>query len=190
MSELVFRVEPADNARLANLCGQFDEHLKQIERRLGVDIGNRGDRFRISGDPAPVETARHLSSTNLYAMTETEQLAPESVHLALQDAGLEGIAERGRARLADGGEPAASAADEAPSAGVRLSDAPLAAAENAARAVARGPRRARRHRRRRRRVHPRAPPRPRTSSSRRGAWPSSAAGRGRSITSRASRTAT
>ena len=25
-------LEPADNARLANLCGQLDEHLRQIER--------------------------------------------------------------------------------------------------------------------------------------------------------------
>ncbi|HPE74360.1 MAG TPA: phosphate starvation-inducible protein PhoH, partial [Candidatus Competibacter sp.] len=26
-------LEPADNARLANLCGHLDEHLRQIERR-------------------------------------------------------------------------------------------------------------------------------------------------------------
>ena len=31
-------LEPADTERLANLCGQFDEHLKQIESRLQVDI--------------------------------------------------------------------------------------------------------------------------------------------------------
>ena len=24
-------LEPADNLRLANLCGQFDEHLRQLE---------------------------------------------------------------------------------------------------------------------------------------------------------------
>jgi phosphate starvation-inducible PhoH-like protein len=29
-------LEPADNIRLANLCGQFDEHLRQIERRLDI----------------------------------------------------------------------------------------------------------------------------------------------------------
>ena len=29
-------LEPADNERLANLCGQLDEHLRQIERRVGV----------------------------------------------------------------------------------------------------------------------------------------------------------
>ena len=131
MSELAFRVEPADNARLANLCGQFDEHLKQIERRLGVDIGNRGDRFRVSGDPARIESARHLIDY-LYSMTETEELAPESVHLALQDSGLEALTERGRA------DASAADADAARGPGVQVPSAPLAAAENAARAVALG----------------------------------------------------
>ena len=129
MSELAFRVEPADNARLANLCGQFDEHLKQIERRLGVDIGNRGDRFRVSGDPARIESARRLIDY-LYSMTETEELAPESVHLALQDSGLEALTERGRA------DASAADADAARGPGVQVPSAPLAAAENAARAVA------------------------------------------------------
>ena len=44
--------EPADNAVLANLCGQFDEHLRQIEGRLGLTISNRGNRFRLERPPA------------------------------------------------------------------------------------------------------------------------------------------
>ncbi|HRP36047.1 MAG TPA: phosphate starvation-inducible protein PhoH, partial [Gammaproteobacteria bacterium] len=48
-------LEPADNQRLANLCGQFDEHLKQIERRLGVSIGSRGNRFQIEGPERAVD---------------------------------------------------------------------------------------------------------------------------------------
>ncbi|MEL7451039.1 MAG: phosphate starvation-inducible protein PhoH, partial [Pseudomonadota bacterium] len=40
-------LEPADNERLANLCGQLDEHLRQVERGLGVQINNRGNAFRI-----------------------------------------------------------------------------------------------------------------------------------------------
>ena len=35
-------LEPDDNARLARLCGRFDENLRQIEGRLGVEIRNRG----------------------------------------------------------------------------------------------------------------------------------------------------
>jgi len=43
-------LEPVDNQRLANLCGQFDEHLRQIERRMGVEVNNRGNTFRVIGE--------------------------------------------------------------------------------------------------------------------------------------------
>ncbi len=35
-------LEPADNRRLMSLCGPFDDNVKQLERRLGIEI-NRGD---------------------------------------------------------------------------------------------------------------------------------------------------
>jgi phosphate starvation-inducible PhoH-like protein len=44
--------EPVDNARLANLCGAFDENLRQIEIALEVNIARRGERFTISGAQA------------------------------------------------------------------------------------------------------------------------------------------
>ena len=50
-------LEPADNERLARLCGQLDEHLRQIERRLGVEINNRGHQFRVIGEPHAVAVA-------------------------------------------------------------------------------------------------------------------------------------
>ncbi len=37
---------PDDNRRLASLCGQFDQHLRQIEQRLDVEISNRGSNFQ------------------------------------------------------------------------------------------------------------------------------------------------
>ena len=43
-------LEPEDNERLRNLSGQLDEHLRQIERRLGIEISNRGNFFRLYGD--------------------------------------------------------------------------------------------------------------------------------------------
>lgn len=88
MSELAFRISPANNDRLANLCGQFDEHLKQIEKRLGVQISNRGEQFQIVGDDKASANAKKLI-VHLYAATATEKLAPERVHLYLQDAGIE-----------------------------------------------------------------------------------------------------
>ena len=42
--EVVLR--PADNGALANLCGELDKHLRQIEQGLGVRISNKGNRFR------------------------------------------------------------------------------------------------------------------------------------------------
>ena len=88
MSRLDFRVDPADNDRLATLCGQFDEHLKQIEKRLNVQISNRGDQFSVEGDESATHSARTLID-HLYAMTENETLAAEEVHLSLQESGLQ-----------------------------------------------------------------------------------------------------
>ncbi len=81
-------LEPADNQRLANLCGQFDEHLRQVERRLGVEVNNRGNAFRIIGDARPVKTASRLLQ-QLYAETAKAALTPAHVQLFLQSAGAE-----------------------------------------------------------------------------------------------------
>jgi len=51
---------PADNTRLAHLCGAFDEHLRSIERSLGVSISRRNERFRIDGDGAAAAAALAL----------------------------------------------------------------------------------------------------------------------------------
>jgi phosphate starvation-inducible PhoH-like protein len=83
-------LEPADNARLANLCGHLDEHLRQIERRLGVEINNRGHQFRVIGEPAAIA----VRSRCWKRCTETpgdETLTPASVHLFLQEAGADAL---------------------------------------------------------------------------------------------------
>lgn len=87
MSQLEFHVGPADNDRLARLCGQFDEHLKQIEKRLEVQISNRGNHFSVEGNVTAVDKARALIE-HLYDVTANENLAPEEVHLSLQESGL------------------------------------------------------------------------------------------------------
>ena len=53
-------LEPADTLRLANLCGQFDAHLKQIETRLGVEIFCRGNIFSFEGERKPACVAETL----------------------------------------------------------------------------------------------------------------------------------
>jgi phosphate starvation-inducible PhoH-like protein len=85
-SEVV--LEPFDNARLANLCGMFDEHLRQIEQRLGVEINNRGNVFRILGTPEVTQSAASLLQ-RLYALTTQGTLTPSAVHLHIQAIGME-----------------------------------------------------------------------------------------------------
>lgn len=81
-------LEPADNRRLANLCGQFDEHLRQIERRLGVEINNRGNSFKVIGEDDSVQATEELLR-ELYKDTDTVQLDPSIINLALQQSGVE-----------------------------------------------------------------------------------------------------
>jgi phosphate starvation-inducible protein PhoH and related proteins len=49
------RFEPADNTRLANLCGPLDEHLRSIETALGVTLARRGDEISIDGPRGAAE---------------------------------------------------------------------------------------------------------------------------------------
>lgn len=81
-------LEPVDNQRLANLCGPMDEHLRQLERRLGVEINNRGNTFRVIGDAPSVELVERVIK-ELYAATDHEILSPERVHLFLKDSGID-----------------------------------------------------------------------------------------------------
>ena len=77
-------LEPADNNRLANLCGQFDEHLRQIERRLNVEIASRGNRFRITGQPGAAQLGSDVIRS-LFQLTDKERLDRERVHMHLQE---------------------------------------------------------------------------------------------------------
>jgi len=84
-------LEPNDARRLANLCGQFDEHLRQIEQRLNVEIRNRGNSFSLIGPSATTKMAGDLLRS-LYRETDGGDLTPDEVHLALQQAGIEALA--------------------------------------------------------------------------------------------------
>ena len=77
-------LEPVDNMQLANLCGQFDEHLRQLERRFDVEINNRGNVFHINGPPVSVPLAGKALQL-LYETAGGESLSPARVHLLLQD---------------------------------------------------------------------------------------------------------
>lgn len=94
-----FALEPDDGERLANLAGPFDEHLRQIELRLGVEIANRGNVFRISGHADAVRLGERVLR-DLYDATERETLSGAQVNLRLSESGIDAL----DARAADGAQ--------------------------------------------------------------------------------------
>ena len=102
LTTLDINLEPADSRRLAELCGPFDENLKHIERRLGIEITYRNDAFRLIGPQHTVNAAAKLLR-DLYVETATVkgkagEIEPQQVHLAIQQAN---VLEQGK------GDPAA-----------------------------------------------------------------------------------
>jgi len=88
---LNLELEPADTERLANLCGQFDQHLKQIENRLQVDLFCRGNLFTVQGEANQARAASRLLK-QLYDLSESELLTPDVINLHLQDSGIAELA--------------------------------------------------------------------------------------------------
>jgi phosphate starvation-inducible PhoH-like protein len=93
MSELTqrdFHLDPEDNARLANLCGPFDEHLRQIELRLGVELNHRGNVFQVIGEEVAVRAAEGVLRA-LYEATAGEALTGAKVNLHLAESGIDAL---------------------------------------------------------------------------------------------------
>ena len=103
---------PVDNVRLVELCGPLDQHLHQIETRLGVEVKRRGNRFQIIGTPAAIKRAEAVLQ-DLYARAQREPVDSERVHIALQELEMERAADGGAAnrRRADPGAANRRAAD-------------------------------------------------------------------------------
>ena len=80
---------PADNVRLSELCGPLDEHLHQMEARLGVEVRRRGNRFQIIGPPAAALRAETVLQ-DLYARAQREPVDSQRVHIALQELDMDG----------------------------------------------------------------------------------------------------
>lgn len=86
-----FTLEPFEARRFANLCGQFDEHLRLIEQRMAIEIRNRGNQFELVGDAQRTHATENLLR-RLYRETEASELSPDMVHLFLQETGMEQLA--------------------------------------------------------------------------------------------------
>ncbi len=84
-----FNLIPEDNRRLANLCGQHNEHIHQLEEQLGVEIKQRGHIFFVSGQADIVKMTGKVLM-NLYKATSNDfDLTPKEVHLVCREANVE-----------------------------------------------------------------------------------------------------
>jgi len=88
-----FSIEPVDSRRFANLCGQFDEHLRLIEQRLGIEVRNRANQFELIGDPEITRSAEAVLRQLYRETRDNTDLTPDTVHLFLQESGLENLSE-------------------------------------------------------------------------------------------------
>ncbi|RKS85729.1 phosphate starvation-inducible protein PhoH [Orbus hercynius] len=83
-------LDPADNQRLNSLCGPYDNNIKQLEKRLGIEINHWGNQFRLTGDNICVQAAGEILQS-LYKQTQQRQqiidIEPEQIHLAIKESG-------------------------------------------------------------------------------------------------------
>ncbi|WP_240487727.1 PhoH family protein [Photorhabdus australis] len=72
-----------------SLCGPFDDNLKQLERRLGIEISRRDNRFKLMGKPLCVSAAtnilRHLYVETAPVRGVIPDIKPEQIHLAITE---------------------------------------------------------------------------------------------------------
>tara|TARA_A100001011_G_scaffold197392_1_gene205671 strand:+ start:1347 stop:2321 length:975 start_codon:yes stop_codon:yes gene_type:complete len=80
------KLEPIDNDRLANLCGLLDKNIRQIEVFFDVEISNRGNSFKITGDSEDVASTSNFIE-RMYDLSGNEEITPKQLHLYLNNSG-------------------------------------------------------------------------------------------------------
>ena len=80
-----FVLNPADNSRLATLCGEFNSNIKQIESHLKVKIVSKGNLFSINGNKSTTEKARDVLETLYSKIDHDNPITAEQVHMTLTD---------------------------------------------------------------------------------------------------------
>ena len=78
------KLEPIDNDRLVRLCGLLDKNIRQIENFFEVEISNRGNAFKISGQNTNVENTSNFIE-KIYHLSESEEITPKQLHLYLNN---------------------------------------------------------------------------------------------------------
>ncbi|NRA70173.1 MAG: PhoH family protein [Gammaproteobacteria bacterium] len=100
-------LEPASQSRLANLCGPFDDNLKHIERRMGVEISYRNNCFKVIAKAhlakIIIDMLRELYIETQPVKGKVSEIEPDMIHLAIEQSKAlnqeltdNGLSERGK----------------------------------------------------------------------------------------------
>lgn len=82
-------LQPIDARRLATLCGQLDENIKLIAKRLDLDIRCRNHVFYFYGAAAASQTAYHTIDQLYQQTAQCDVMSPSDVHLQLRQQAME-----------------------------------------------------------------------------------------------------
>lgn len=68
-----------------NLCGRFDEHLRQIERSLGIELSNRANHFNLVGPEKSILVAEQVLKFLYKETNRGIELTPTDVNLSIRE---------------------------------------------------------------------------------------------------------
>ncbi len=86
MATKEFVLTPYTNDYLAILGGRLDENFRLLERRLGVEINNHANVFKIIGEQSSIEISISVIQSLYDEIEQEEQLTPEKLHIIVQTA--------------------------------------------------------------------------------------------------------
>jgi phosphate starvation-inducible PhoH-like protein len=86
MATKEFVLSPYTNDYLAMLGGRLDENFRLLERRLGVEINNHANVFKVIGEQQSIEIAISVLESLYAEIEEEEKLTPEKLHIIVQTA--------------------------------------------------------------------------------------------------------
>ncbi len=83
MKTLLLHLQPENTGQLSLLCGELNDHLRQIERHLGIEIGARGFHFKLIGPEDAVQHGESILKT-LYQFKGEDLALRQELNLLLQ----------------------------------------------------------------------------------------------------------
>lgn len=77
-------MEFGDNSLLPLLFGEHNSHLSYLEKKLGIDIADRGNKVSVSGEASAVKTAEHILGVLWEKLGNKEIIGTADIDAALR----------------------------------------------------------------------------------------------------------